>query len=173
MNVILELIDDQYPFIEVRRVRHAARGVVMDENGRVGLTHLFVVDDPFGGRNYYELPGGGVKRGETPLEAAIREMEEELGVGVELLKELGVVHDFYNLIFQENYTHYFLFKVTSYGQNHLEPRESALIDRIEWIDLDTAIQIYQNYSLPGVGLLVKRRELPVLKLAKDYLHNRD
>lgn len=169
MNVILELKDDQYPFNGVDRIRHCARGVVLDEKGNVGITHLYVEQDAFGGRNYYELPGGGVKGGETPLEAACREMKEELGVEVEVITELGVVHDFYNLIKQENYSHYYLFKVKGHVTQQLEERESHLIDRIEWLPLETLLDIFKKYDLPGVGLLVKRREYPILLRALDYI----
>ena len=169
MKIILDLVDDQYPFVEVRKTRHAARGVVLDSNGRVALTHLFVEVDKFGGRNYYELPGGGLKDNEHPLAAAKREMEEELGLRVKFLKELGCVHDFYNLIFQENYSHYFLFTIEGKGQKALEPRESLLIDRVDWLELEEAIDFFESYEMPGVGLLVKRRELPILKLAKQFI----
>ncbi len=33
------------------------------------------------GRRSWDLPGGAIKRGEPPIEAARREMEEELGLG--------------------------------------------------------------------------------------------
>jgi 8-oxo-dGTP pyrophosphatase MutT (NUDIX family) len=41
------------------------------------------------GRREWELPGGGIKRGEAPAEAASREMEEELGVRIEQWRSLG------------------------------------------------------------------------------------
>lgn len=171
MEILLKLIDDQYPNKGVKRVRDSCRGVVVNNDGKIALTHLYVESDAFGGRDYYELPGGGKKEGETPLAAAMREMEEELGVQVELVKEIGIIHDYYNLIFQENNSYYYLFKVLAYTKQHLEVRESALIDRIEWVSIDEAIEYYRQFSKLGVGLLVKRRELPILEIAKKLLNN--
>jgi mutator protein MutT len=39
-----------------------------------------------------EFPGGGIEKGETPLEAAVREVEEEVGIKIEasLGKLMGV-----------------------------------------------------------------------------------
>lgn len=39
---------------------------------------------------YFVFPGGGIKKGETPREAAKREAFEELGVAVELQECLGI-----------------------------------------------------------------------------------
>jgi 8-oxo-dGTP pyrophosphatase MutT (NUDIX family) len=43
------------------------------------------------GRRSWDLPGGAVKRGEPPIEAARREMEEELGLGSAPWFEMGQV----------------------------------------------------------------------------------
>lgn len=165
MRIIKSLKDDQYPKAQVYNPRIAARGVCINNQGEVALTHL-LKDDKFGHRDYYELPGGGKRLGETVLGSAIREMKEELGVDVILLDKLGIIHDFYNLINQENYSYYYLFKVTMIGENHLEPREAGLIDKIVWVPLQEAIRIFETQTkIKGVGLLVARRELPILKLA--------
>ena len=42
-------------------------------------------------RNYWSFPGGGTKPGEGPREACIREVEEETGLDVEVLEEVGSV----------------------------------------------------------------------------------
>ncbi|MFA5660165.1 MAG: NUDIX hydrolase [Bacilli bacterium] len=172
MKLINSLVDDQYPKANVYHARISARAICINDKGEIGLTHL-LADDKFGHRDYYELPGGGKKLGESVLVSAIREMKEELGVEVSLLTKLGVVHDFYNLINQENYSYYYLFKVTSEGTNHLEPREAGLIDKIVWIPLKKAIELYElQMKIKGVGLLVARRELPILKLAAKSFDKR-
>jgi 8-oxo-dGTP pyrophosphatase MutT (NUDIX family) len=52
------------------------------------------------GRRHWDIPGGAVKRGEPPLQAARREMREELGIDVadwvsigELLVRMNHRHD--------------------------------------------------------------------------------
>lgn len=42
---------------------------------------VLMVRHTYGRREVWYLPGGGVHRGEPPLDAAAREMEEELGLG--------------------------------------------------------------------------------------------
>lgn len=54
--------------------RPAARVVCLDRDGRVLLMHWY---DPISGTDVWEPPGGGLDPGETPLEAARRELAEE------------------------------------------------------------------------------------------------
>ncbi|GII67170.1 hypothetical protein Skr01_72550 [Sphaerisporangium krabiense] len=57
--------------------RPAARVVCVDGWGRVLLLHWH---DVVSGRTFWEPPGGGIDPGETPLEAARRELAEETGL---------------------------------------------------------------------------------------------
>jgi 8-oxo-dGTP pyrophosphatase MutT (NUDIX family) len=50
---------------------------------------ILLVRHTYGSQGRWELPGGGVKRGEEPPAAARREAREELGVDVEEWRPLG------------------------------------------------------------------------------------
>jgi 8-oxo-dGTP pyrophosphatase MutT (NUDIX family) len=67
--------------------RPEVRGVkcVITDNGRVLL-----VRHTYGPRGW-DLPGGSMKRGEAPVNAARREMHEELGVSIDDWRSLGLV----------------------------------------------------------------------------------
>ncbi|MFJ2033447.1 NUDIX hydrolase [Streptosporangium sp. NPDC087985] len=57
--------------------RAAARVVCVDGDGRVLLMHWH---DTVSGTTLWEPPGGGIDPGETPFEAARRELAEETGL---------------------------------------------------------------------------------------------
>ena len=57
--------------------RPAARVICFDAEGRVLLMHW---RDPHDGAEIWEPPGGGLDEGETPFEAARRELVEETGL---------------------------------------------------------------------------------------------
>jgi 8-oxo-dGTP pyrophosphatase MutT (NUDIX family) len=57
---------------------------------REGDAVLFV-RHAYGDRTAWELPGGGIKRGEEPRDAAAREAREELGLDLDDWRALGAV----------------------------------------------------------------------------------
>ena len=58
--------------------------VLVDESKRILLIHRNK-----NGLVQWELPGGKIDAGESAGETAMREIEEELGVAVEIVRELG------------------------------------------------------------------------------------
>src|SRR4051812_29822466 len=58
--------------------------VIVDDYGRILLLHRSTDD-----YSHWELPGGKIEKDELPEHAAIREIQEELGVEVHLTKALG------------------------------------------------------------------------------------
>jgi A/G-specific adenine glycosylase len=112
---------------KVRRPRtphyDVAVGAILDEAGRV-LIGLRPPRGLLGG--LWELPGGKMEPGETAAAALVREAGEELGIDVEVLKPLVVVH--------HAYTH---FKVTLHSflcrWTGGEPRPIA-VDEFRWVE---------------------------------------
>lgn len=72
----------------IGRVRHTAH-VVLKRDGK----YLLVQEVTPGIRGLWGWPGGGVKAGESPEQAAEREAEEETGFDVELIRKFGEIRD--------------------------------------------------------------------------------
>ena len=75
----------------LRRVNeYSAGGLVLDLDGAVPLGALIGRLDR-NGRLLWSLPKGHIEPGETPEQAAVREVEEETGISGEILAELGTI----------------------------------------------------------------------------------
>lgn len=171
MDPLFKFKDDQYMFEGINHTREVARAILINDKNEVCLEYL-LDDDGFGPRDYYETPGGGVKQGETHEEALKREISEEVGYECEVIKFLGQVDDYYNLIKRKNHNYYYLVKITKKVEQHLEADEVIRINKIVWVSIDEAISLYDNMQNVLVGRLVKQRELPILKLAKIALQSK-
>lgn len=90
-----------------------AGGLVFDDRGRVLLLHR---NTPTA--TWWETPGGKVDPGENPREAAARELEEELGVSVRVVRDLGW-HDFFT---EETPMRYAIYQMEVVS-GELKPRE--------------------------------------------------
>jgi len=77
-----------------RDVRVGAYAVLVDDRQRILLALWNEGPTPA-----WTVPGGGVEEGETPEEAAVREVREETGYDVELVRLLG--EDRFTVCWQE------------------------------------------------------------------------
>jgi len=99
-----------------------AFAIIFDTESRVLLCHLRDIDA-------WNLPGGGIERGELPTEAVLREVMEETGLEVSIERFLGVygkVDDLDELVFS------FLCRVTG-GQL----KRSDETDDIRYFDIES------------------------------------
>ncbi len=168
MKLLYELQDDEYAYDYIDHTRPCARGVVINHQGEVALNKLNFTDI-FGHRDYYELPGGGVNFGEDIVTAFLREIEEEVGYRVNVEAEIGEVSDYYNLIHRHNRNYYFLARTTTYVGQRLEEKETKFIEKLVWLPIEEAIACYEAMDDHMISGLVKRRELPILRLAQALL----
>ena len=138
-ELYLELKDEEWPFTYTDHDRQIVRAIVFDDAGWFYFVRV-QRDDHFGKATLIETSGGGVEKGEDLLSAIHRELQEELGAQVEVVAKLGVVSDYYNLIHRHNINHYYLCRVTSFGEKHLMPDEiepgatSIEIDSVSTMD---------------------------------------
>lgn len=82
-------------------VRKAARAIVQNSKGDIAL--LYVAKE-----GYYKLPGGGIEADEDILDALRREVREEIGATIEIIKPVGAIMEFREFFeqLQISYTFY-------------------------------------------------------------------
>ena len=67
--------------------RTRVAGIIFMDDG-IALMHRKDVKKRKDIQEYYTFPGGGLEEGETPEEGTIREIEEEFGIKVQIVKKL-------------------------------------------------------------------------------------
>jgi 8-oxo-dGTP pyrophosphatase MutT (NUDIX family) len=112
----------------------SAGGLVIDSTGTQGLL-IGRIDhkDSTGKRILWSLPKGHIEEGETPEQAAIREVAEETGITSSITKSLGVI-DFWFMAGGKRIhktVHHFIFKETG---GLLAAQESE-VDEVGWFPL--------------------------------------
>lgn len=116
---------------------------------------LLVKRDSLPFRSFWALPGGRLEPGETAEQAAVREVREETGLEVEIVRRLGEYHETGNQDGAE-YDYYatcFLAKVVG---GKIKRQEEEIQD----------IELFRTRSLPDELAFEHRR------MIKDYLDSR-
>ena len=72
MRLLFEMDKKDYAQCTHIFTRNSARSIII-RDGRVAMIHSPKYD-------YYKFPGGGIEEGENPVEAMIRETQEEAGL---------------------------------------------------------------------------------------------
>lgn len=171
MKILGYFHDDRYPSSAIEMIRFTSRVYVRDEEGRVAFLQI-VGEDGFGPRDHLESPGGGVESEETFVEAAIREIDEELGASATDFELIGVVIDRYNLINRMTFSVYFSAILKTHHQNHHRTdEEKILIDSIVWLTPKEALTRLQKADHP-VDALIHRRELAAFSAFLEDLKDR-
>lgn len=107
---------------------------------------MLLLDRYKNGMSYCVFPGGGIKRGETPEQAAIREAKEETGLKVELDRKLWILSN------KEHQGHfYFVKKFTGklgLGDPELKRATKNNIYSLKWIKIKDVkkICLYPNIA---------------------------
>ena len=164
-----EYKDTEWPFTYTDHDRPIVRAIVFDDAGYFYFVRVRR-DDQFGKATLIETSGGGVESGEDLVSAIRRELKEELGADVDVIRKIGVVSDYYNLIHRHNINNYYLCKVRSFGDKHLTEDEIDCFHLATMkLRYDDAVAEYERCADTPLGRLLRQRELPVLQRAKALL----
>ncbi|MGA7617127.1 MAG: NUDIX hydrolase [Thermoanaerobaculia bacterium] len=120
-----------------RRIRyeHSAGGVVLDEvDGALRVAMIATR-----GRTRWGLPKGAVSKGETPEQAAVREVQEETGLEARSIRLLDTIEYFFRagdgLIRKQ--VDFFLM---DYLAGEIRPQLSEVDDAV-WFEIDEGIRL--------------------------------
>lgn len=97
--------------------------------------------------NIFELPAGAIKEGETPLQAAKRELREETGFQA---KEWKLISSHRNGVHQEGLNYYFLAR-------------KQLINIPQELDSDEKINHIKLYTFKQIDILIRKGLIPCLR----------
>jgi ADP-ribose pyrophosphatase YjhB (NUDIX family) len=130
----------------------SAGGLVIDQSGKNGLL-IGRIDhkDLSGKRILWSLPKGHIEEGETPEQAALREVAEETGIQSVIERSLGVI-DFWFMAGGKRIhktVHHYLFRETG---GLLAPQESE-VDEVGWFPL---AEIVERLAYPDEKKLIAR-----------------
>lgn len=167
MKILAKFKDDYFPFSYIDHTRQVGRAIVLNNKNEILMLKI-QRDDQFGNAIYYETPGGGVNENENLEDATIREVQEECGLDVEIISEIGMVEDDYNLIHRHNISAYFLTRVKNYTNLNREFYETQWIKDMIYFNIDELIHIMERPN-SNIEKVVYRREKIILEKVKELL----
>lgn len=148
--------------------RNTVRCILLNENNEIGLL-LIDRNDSFGKMKHYETPGGGVEKGETSIQALIREMYEEVGCKLKNIVHLCKISNEYNLIKRVDQADFYLAYIDEIGETHLMSDEIGLIKGIKWFPICEYKKLYDEFPPYKVSQIIYKRDMLVIDLAIKYL----
>ena len=122
------------------------------------------------------MPGGRIEIGETSEQTIKREIQEELGKDIEILKYMTTIENFFEMENKKYHEIYFLYKVEfleeakkiDYAMHNVEGKEYL---RYEWIDLKEI----DKYNLLPICLknILKEEQYPVHIINDDLANSKN
>jgi len=168
---LLKIIKDtdfgsSVPVPSVYKEYKASRAVIFDIDHNIALVHSRK-------NNWHVLPGGGIKDGESEVDACRRELLEEVGCSAKNIRELGMTEEYRNESKIHQICYCFLAEVD--GEKGIPDLED---DEIEegfetiWVSVDEAVKIFENEMMGTINDKSKftyMRNITFLKEVKSYL----
>jgi 8-oxo-dGTP diphosphatase len=172
MKLLLEIKDeDVYGNLEKKpsdeyKIDIAARAIIFNDKNEISLLYLKKY-------NYHEIPGGRIEEGETLEDGLRREILEETGCDIDIIRPIGKIVEYRNktnvLKTSTCYIAKFNKKIAepNYEQSEIDDQNTPV-----WIDFNKAITLFKNSQAHRddylSGFIIKR-DLTFLEEAKKII----
>ena len=142
MNILFKITDKDFGIepIEMKdfRLRKAARGIVIREDGKIAIQNKK-------NKNEYKLVGGGIESNEDPKDAFKREVLEEAGCKIDIIKEVGIIEEYRSLQNLKQISNVFIAKVIKDIHTlNLTDKEKSEGAKLLWLESKEALQLVIN-----------------------------
>lgn len=141
-KLITKITDDDFGLefgdMEKPQLRKGARGIVIREDGKIAIFNKV-------NKHEYKLLGGGIEESENPEDAFHREVEEETGCKIEIIKSLGITEEYkYKNNFKQ-ISYIFVSKVIEDTQKlNLTQKEKDEGAKLLWVEPLEALKLIRN-----------------------------
>lgn len=164
MRLLFEMDKKDYDACTHSFVRNSARSILI-KGSKIAMIHSVKY-------GYYKFPGGGIEKGEDPVDAMIRETREESGLLVlpDTVREYGYVHriqrsdrDKTECFIQDNY--YYLCKAADGTVSQkLDDYEADEVFTLEYVEPEVVIRKNRHAAQSPYDPIMFEREARVLEL---------
>lgn len=141
-NLIAKITDNDFglEFCDMKnpQLRKGARGIVIREDGKIAIFNKV-------NKHEYKLPGGGIEENEKPEDAFYREVEEETGCKIEIIRFLGTIEEYKNRNNFKQISYIFVSKVIEDTKKlHLTQKEKDEGARLLWVKPLDALELIKK-----------------------------
>ena len=142
MNILFKLTDKDIGMQEKEnkeyKTRIAARGIILNADGKIAVQFKKNTKE-------YKLIGGGLENGEQPNEGFKREVLEETGCKIDIIKQLGVTEEYISMRGAKQISHIFVAKVLDdTNVLYLTEKEKSEGAELIWVTPLEALRLIEN-----------------------------
>lgn len=139
MNLLFKLTDKDFGIEPQKmnnfKLRMAARGIVIRSDGKIAIQNKT-------NKNEFKLVGGGMETDEDPIVAFKREVLEEAGCEIEIVKQIGTTEEYKSLQNLKQISNIFIAKVIKDTHKlELTEKEKSEGAKLLWVEPKEALKL--------------------------------